>query len=404
MSSGFLNPRAALGNKGGAPGTVFLHTMRITVPILLLLVLRAPAQSTWIVDASGAADADFASIQAAVDAATDGDRILIRAGQYGGFEIVGKGLAVHGEGGVRLSSTGTLHVRDTGPDQHVSISDLRISGVSIGSGQGTTNCRGRVLLERLSFDPLSSRPTFRSSDDVRMRFCDFQMPVEVRGSTLTASDCHLNAGFLYPIGQPALLLVDSTAVLARTDVTGSTGFATGGAQPAIRMDADSTLRLTGDGGDPIQASPGTTLPAHAIDGAGRLERDPRLSIQARGGASRIAPAIDDTVRDIPDLQVLGDSEAGRAVSVTLSGREGEIWGLMVALPNRPFELPGIGGAFAYTSPLIALQGVFGPAPVRLSYTAIDGLPPGFQLCWQGAASEPGGTWQHTNAETYARRR
>ncbi len=401
--AGFLNPRAGLGNNGGPvrnPGT---HTMRVTFPLLLLLTLQAPAQSTWIVDASGAPDADFTSIQAAVDAAADGDRILIRAGQYHGFEIVGKGLALHGEAGVQLSATGTLHVVGTQPDQTVTISDVHVRGVSIGSGQGATDCRGRVVLERILFDALTTRPTFARCEDVRARFVDLRLPLRVVDSRLAASDSRFQAGLLYPLGGVGMDIGNSDVTLARCEVSGSLATGFGIAHPAVRL-ASSSLRLTGDESSTFTASPGTTLTTHAIDGTGSVVRDPRVSLLSTGGAARVAPSLLDTVVPIPDLQVLGDTRAGNRVSVRLRGVEGEIWGLMVGLPGAPVQLPGIGGAIDYTTPIVALQGVFGTEPVWLSYTAVSGLPPGFAFCWQAIASEPGGTWQHSNSETCARAR
>ena len=69
-----------------------------------LLAALPPAQSqVWIVDDSLAAPADFATVQEAVDAATDGDIVLVRPGLYPSFTIDGKSLRVVGleEGGHR---------------------------------------------------------------------------------------------------------------------------------------------------------------------------------------------------------------------------------------------------------------------------------------------------------------
>lgn len=76
-------------------------------PATLMLAL-APLTTqgvarTWIVDFFEAPDADFATIQEAVDAAADGDTILVRPGAvYDGFEIVGKDLVVTAEEGSRV--------------------------------------------------------------------------------------------------------------------------------------------------------------------------------------------------------------------------------------------------------------------------------------------------------------
>ncbi|MEM7200562.1 MAG: hypothetical protein AAF628_09875 [Planctomycetota bacterium] len=63
---------------------------------LSLLVVTAasalPAQTVWTVDDDGGAD--FTLIQPAVDAASSGDVILVRAGIYNEFTLAGKGVAI----------------------------------------------------------------------------------------------------------------------------------------------------------------------------------------------------------------------------------------------------------------------------------------------------------------------
>ena len=54
------------------------------------------AQSVWTVDDSGGAD--FTDLQAAVDAASSGDVLLVAAGVYGNVAVLGKGLTILGDG------------------------------------------------------------------------------------------------------------------------------------------------------------------------------------------------------------------------------------------------------------------------------------------------------------------
>lgn len=58
-------------------------------------VLPAQAQNTYVVDANGAQPFDFLTIQAGIDFAQPGDRILIRPANYGGF-LLTKGLVLLG--------------------------------------------------------------------------------------------------------------------------------------------------------------------------------------------------------------------------------------------------------------------------------------------------------------------
>ncbi|MEM7307447.1 MAG: hypothetical protein AAF682_12290 [Planctomycetota bacterium] len=60
---------------------------------LLGLGALASAQTVWTVDESGGGD--FLDIQPAIDAAADGDVIVVEAGVYGPIHIDGKGLRLH---------------------------------------------------------------------------------------------------------------------------------------------------------------------------------------------------------------------------------------------------------------------------------------------------------------------
>ena len=61
-----------------------------------LLLALLPQTSLWIVDDNGGPGTDFTTLQAAVDAAADGDVILVHAGEYLSATIDGKGLSLIG--------------------------------------------------------------------------------------------------------------------------------------------------------------------------------------------------------------------------------------------------------------------------------------------------------------------
>ena len=87
----------------------------------LARVVLAP--TTWIVAAGGGGN--FTDIQPAIDAASDGDLILIQAGSYSAFTL-DKGLTLIGAPGV-FSSNGRVQAA-TGP---ASLADMRIGGLAI---------------------------------------------------------------------------------------------------------------------------------------------------------------------------------------------------------------------------------------------------------------------------------
>jgi len=79
------------------------------VPALALLLLRAAHASAGVlvVDAAGGPGTDFTGLQAAIDAATSGDVLLVRSGTYDGITIDGKGLVIVADTGATV---------DVGPD------------------------------------------------------------------------------------------------------------------------------------------------------------------------------------------------------------------------------------------------------------------------------------------------
>jgi len=121
-----------------------LGIMRWVVCVTLLSV--APlAQSVHVVDSSGAGD--FTELQAAVDAAADGDVLLFRTGSYAGGSVNGKGLVLLADtdAAVRLESSLAL----TGLPES---STLVLSGLELDPVEGLALdvqlCAGAVWIEQ----------------------------------------------------------------------------------------------------------------------------------------------------------------------------------------------------------------------------------------------------------------
>lgn len=134
--------------------------LSLSAGLLLCLASSVPsargAERTWLVDFFGASDADFEEIQAAVDAALDGDTILIRTqGLYDGFTVVDKSLVISAEAGgrVELELGDRIEVRDLSAGKSLV---LRGFGPEVigSSGPPTTlvasDCTGTLWLEDCS--------------------------------------------------------------------------------------------------------------------------------------------------------------------------------------------------------------------------------------------------------------
>jgi len=134
--------------------------MSCTLPkFALALACLAPAASAdlWTVAEAGGPGVDFTDIQPAVNAAADGDTVLVQAGTYGAIVIDGKELTVQGDGEVivielTVFGAGGLRINNTAPDQSVVVRGIQFQHTST-TGFATTqvrDCAGPVLLEECS--------------------------------------------------------------------------------------------------------------------------------------------------------------------------------------------------------------------------------------------------------------
>src|SRR6188474_1656426 len=93
--------------------------------VLAAFALSTPALAlgqVHVVDANGGGD--FADIQPAVDAAGEGDVILVRGGHYSSFSVSGKDLVIVAETGATPAVDGALRARNLIASQTLVISGL----------------------------------------------------------------------------------------------------------------------------------------------------------------------------------------------------------------------------------------------------------------------------------------
>ncbi|HEX5011641.1 MAG TPA: hypothetical protein VFY71_14705, partial [Planctomycetota bacterium] len=94
----------------------------------VLAATPAAAQGAlWIVDDDGGPGVDATDIQAAIDAAADGDVILVRSGVYSSLVLDGRSLSVIGEDGEDVElAPGTVSVAHLAADQRVLLRGLDV--------------------------------------------------------------------------------------------------------------------------------------------------------------------------------------------------------------------------------------------------------------------------------------
>lgn len=94
----------------------------IALAIAFSSARRAPAQHVWVVDPAG----PYTQIQPAVDAAATGDTVLVHTGNYGGFTINHKGVAVVAAIGASVHVSDRVRVDNLASDQSVLLAGLYI--------------------------------------------------------------------------------------------------------------------------------------------------------------------------------------------------------------------------------------------------------------------------------------
>lgn len=151
--------------------------MRSHALALLALVLPGVARADLLrVDAAGGPGVDHDNLQDAVDAASEGDVILIAAGQYVGFDLSGKSLTLVAEPDAAVAiqdsllglaapvSSHAAEIRDLGAHQEVVLRGLSFRGthplsVHVDNVDLHDN-QGRILIEDCDLVPTNaeSRP------------------------------------------------------------------------------------------------------------------------------------------------------------------------------------------------------------------------------------------------------
>lgn len=114
--------------------------MRIPLAVLVvgLLAASAPAQTVWVVDANGGPGAHFDEIRDAVDAAADGDVVLVRAGSYFDDPVVvdGKSLTLVADAPGAARVFNGLRVRNLARRQRVVVVGMSFTPEIFGDTPG----------------------------------------------------------------------------------------------------------------------------------------------------------------------------------------------------------------------------------------------------------------------------
>jgi len=362
---------------------------------LLALSATAFAQETWVVDTALGPGSDFSDIQSAVDVASSGDVVLIRAGAYDGFQIDGKGLTLSADGDVTIIVNGFgLHPRITNtlPSQTCVLRGLSFVAVLSYYGSGRTleasSTHGPILVEDCTF----------MNDRIEL--------VDVASFTLVRCSSEGTSGqvreYISILTHPALTAAGSNVFAYDSTLRGGTGgwghagvYSSQHGAPGVLLSQGSQLYLDGCtliGGDGGESMPGYFTCDTPKNGGAGLELgigSPTADLRAsslQGGAAGGMPAscpvgsaglpvklLSGTTTTYaepgPGLTVTSPVREGETFDVVAEGLAGEVAFVGLALDIAPQFLPSIACAQIVDSSAVLLSiGAF-PAGGQLAAQA-----------------------------------
>ncbi|MEM7307643.1 MAG: hypothetical protein AAF682_13275 [Planctomycetota bacterium] len=158
----------------------------------------------WVVDDDGGPGVDFQQVQDAINAAADGDTVLVRDGNYADFQVVNKTLALVADSGASVVAD-AIDIQGLAPDGVVSLRGFESTELVI------DGCEGTVWIEEHLSTGGAPAGRIQQSDDVVVigstfqgrsgnqwtLFLPFAVPAEglvVTGSTVHMYDVSISGG------------------------------------------------------------------------------------------------------------------------------------------------------------------------------------------------------------------
>ena len=357
----------------------------------LLLSLAAP-QDVLVVDDSSGPGFDFTTIGDAVDAAQDGDVVLVRAGSYTGTATIsGKSLVVTADTDAVVDFTGALAVVGLAEQQTVLLSGIRAQPDASGLPALTVRDNdGSVFVDRWILEADPSMPAAKVVDLQNSSVVVFNRlsvkggaypgpsgtGVEAWASHMYMYDSQIMGGQHYPSddpGMPGGIGLDFSA--ASLFDMGSV------VQGGQGTDAGTALECTGVSGD---GGPGLVLSgsgklystelvgglAGELAGAGTCtEGEPGEPIVVAGGSSSWWSW------PIPQFTVSSPARVGESASVTLSGQPNDLAWIGFSTAVQAQSVTGVVGRLIVGAPLLLQVGSLGPTG-QLSFDVPAFVPPG----------------------------
>jgi len=302
---------------------------------LVALTAAGSAQQAWVVDNSGAPGADFAQLDSAVQAAADGDVLLVRSTGlfYFLFQVLdGRGLTIVADGGP-VSVISTLAVRNLAPDQRVVLRGLEFyfdDGLILESNQGLVwieDCR--LLADNPGCFGCPVVAAVDASDT----------PLVLLNSELSGATPWLDRNI--PVG-PGLRLQGATAALLGGTVQGGLGEDYGGlpSPGGVGLEATgsfflaSQLEIQGGQAAPLSETGGNGMELLGGSTGWLRATTPQGGFGTPFGLPQVvdgASVLATRSHRLPTLEASSPVRGGETLDLTFRGAPGETFLLRVGL-------------------------------------------------------------------------
>lgn len=336
------------------------------VVLALTAALPVAAQNTWVVNPVPGPGVHFTNIQAAANAASPGDTILVAANASVPGFTTNKPLRV--QGGILAQVTSTIEIQGIAQNAAFELTGLFLAHVNNGPGVRVVNCDGvvRVTVPGPAFvtmpRPVPGVEVIGSSK--------VSVQGNLIGSTFTNStavfeNCTIHASENSPLA-PAISAAGSRVLLAASRAQ---RFAPG---PLVEL-TNSELFISRDSQLLVQFALPTTLPA--VSGTGTVRVSPGATLTWSGPlyGSNIASVIQTLDPLLVDPQ-----------GVTVRTGVGDLVAILVGLPGPTHALPSFGGIswFDPTGPLVTMSlGISTTTATQVTLPYTPGTHPHLPLTW-----------------------
>ena len=386
----------------------------LALAAIVLPLAPAARADVHVVDAAGGGD--FTDLQPAIDAAQDGDTLLVKPGTYSRAEIVGKALQVMADSGGIARVVGGMAVRNLLSDQEVVLNRLWIEGDPLGvlDALQVEVALGAVRVERSELYGAASVSDSHAGDAVDASFAedvallgtlllagngndmspfgsDGGDGVRASGSRVALYDCAVQGGnggdadsasdFPGRAGH-GVRAVDSVVWLSGSSVFGGDG---GGDGLFACFPGGDGLRLVG------QATTGWLLDSTAQGGTGACGAPAGAATSTSSGATKL-----DVNGEARSFQPPPVAREGQPIGLVFHGLPGEQVFLVPTAQAMWTIHPTWAGVLLIQLPPLGPRerlGFIGPAGSLETFKIAPTLPAGVEdsvLRWQAFFMNPAG--------------